>query len=87
MAAFHGLGQLATVMAMGLGSVSFVNVVKALEPVCTALIALLVTGVGLPWQVDLTRTIRSRVPGTRNTQPKKRDRASSRLYQGGEWRC
>jgi solute carrier family 35 protein E1 len=53
-AAFHGLGQLATVMAMGLGSVSFVNVVKALEPVCTALIALLVTGVGLPWQVWLS---------------------------------
>ena len=27
---FHGFGQLATVTAMGLGSVSFVNVVKVL---------------------------------------------------------
>lgn len=28
----HGLGQLVTVMSLGAGSISFVNVVKALEP-------------------------------------------------------
>ena len=53
-AAFHGLGQLATVTAMGLGSVSFVNVVKALEPVFTALIALAVFRKNMPWQVWLS---------------------------------
>jgi len=53
-AAFHGLGQLATVTAMGLGSVSFVNVVKALEPVFTAVIALIVTRKNMPWQVWLS---------------------------------
>ena len=53
-AAFHGLGQLATVTAMGLGSVSFVNVVKALEPVFTACIALVVFGKNMPWQVWLS---------------------------------
>ncbi|EKX34977.1 hypothetical protein GUITHDRAFT_155603, partial [Guillardia theta CCMP2712] len=53
-AVFHGFGQLATVTAMGLGSVSFVNVVKALEPICTALIGLIVTGRNLPWQVWLS---------------------------------
>lgn len=53
-AGFHGLGQLATVTAMGLGSVSFVNVVKALEPVFTALIALAVFGKNMPWQVWLS---------------------------------
>jgi len=51
-AIFHGLGQLATVVAMGLGSVSFVNVVKALEPIFTAIIGMAVTGVMLPWQVS-----------------------------------
>jgi drug/metabolite transporter (DMT)-like permease len=50
-AAFHGLGQLATVTSMSLGSVSFVNVVKALEPVFTAAITLLVLGKNMPWQV------------------------------------
>lgn len=50
-AAFHGLGQLATVTAMGLGSVSFVNVVKALEPVFTACISLIVFRKNMPWQV------------------------------------
>jgi drug/metabolite transporter (DMT)-like permease len=48
---FHGAGQLATVVAMGLGSVSFVNVVKALEPIFTAFIGVAVTSVALPWQV------------------------------------
>ena len=48
---FHGAGQLATVVAMGLGSVSFVNVVKALEPIFTAFIGVAVTGIALPWQV------------------------------------
>jgi len=50
-AVFHGAGQLATVVAMGLGSVSFVNVVKALEPIFTAFIGVAVTSVALPWQV------------------------------------
>eukprot|EP00282_Hemiselmis_andersenii_P005924 CAMPEP_0114135332 /NCGR_PEP_ID=MMETSP0043_2-20121206/14643_1 /TAXON_ID=464988 /ORGANISM="Hemiselmis andersenii, Strain CCMP644" /LENGTH=461 /DNA_ID=CAMNT_0001229049 /DNA_START=21 /DNA_END=1403 /DNA_ORIENTATION=+ len=50
-ALFHGAGQLATVMSMSLGSVSFVNVVKALEPIFTAFIGVMVTGVALPWQV------------------------------------
>jgi len=36
---------------MSLGSVSFVNVVKALEPVFTAAITLLVLGKNMPWQV------------------------------------
>jgi len=53
-AAFHGLGQLATVTSMSLGSVSFVNVVKALEPVFTAAITLLVLGKNMPWQVWLS---------------------------------
>lgn len=53
-AAFHGLGQLATVTAMGLGSVSFVNVVKALEPVFTACITLVVMRKNMPWQVWLS---------------------------------
>eukprot|EP00285_Hemiselmis_virescens_P019236 CAMPEP_0173392240 /NCGR_PEP_ID=MMETSP1356-20130122/18841_1 /TAXON_ID=77927 ORGANISM="Hemiselmis virescens, Strain PCC157" /NCGR_SAMPLE_ID=MMETSP1356 /ASSEMBLY_ACC=CAM_ASM_000847 /LENGTH=408 /DNA_ID=CAMNT_0014349985 /DNA_START=52 /DNA_END=1278 /DNA_ORIENTATION=- len=50
-ALFHGCGQLATVMSMSLGSVSFVNVVKALEPIFTAFIGVAVTGVALPWPV------------------------------------
>jgi len=53
-AAFHGAGQLATVVAMGLGSVSFVNVVKALEPIFTAAIGVFVTRIALPWQVWLS---------------------------------
>ena len=66
---------------LGLGSVSFIHVVKPVRVHqgvrcgVTALIALLVTGVGLPWQVHPSSKaeIRNPKPGTRNQKPESRD--------------
>jgi solute carrier family 35 protein E1 len=43
-ASMHGLGNLASVVSFGAGSVSFAHVVKALEPVVAALLSILITG-------------------------------------------
>lgn len=40
----HGLGHLVTVMSMGLGAVSFVHVVKAMEPVFAAVLSAIFAG-------------------------------------------
>lgn len=41
----HGFGHLVTVLSMGLGAVSFVHVVKAMEPVFAAALSAIFTGV------------------------------------------
>jgi len=40
----HGFGHLVTVLSMGLGAVSFVHVVKAMEPVFAAVLSAIFTG-------------------------------------------
>eukprot|EP01035_Chromulina_nebulosa_P023293 gene23293-30188_t len=53
-AAYTTLSHIAGVIALGTGAVSFTQVVKAAEPVFTALIAALFTRQFLPWQSYLS---------------------------------
>ena len=48
---FHGGGQLATVLSLGAGAVSFTHVVKAIEPFFSALVAAVWFGQVFRWQV------------------------------------
>lgn len=50
-AAFHGLGQLATVVSLGAGAVSFTHIVKAMEPFFSAMASALVLRQTFSWQV------------------------------------
>lgn len=48
---FHGGGQLATVLSLGAGAVSFTHVVKAMEPLFSALVAAVWFRQVFRWQV------------------------------------
>lgn len=48
---FHGGGQLATVLSLGAGAVSFTHVVKAMEPFFSALVAAVCFRQVFRWQV------------------------------------
>ncbi|CAM9999297.1 unnamed protein product [Pylaiella littoralis] len=48
---FHGDGQLATVLSLGAGAVSFTHVVKAMEPFFSALVAAVWFRQVFRWQV------------------------------------
>lgn len=50
----HGLGNIATVISLGAGAVSFTHVVKASEPCFAAIFTALLLGCSLPWQIYLT---------------------------------
>lgn len=52
--AAHGLGQVATVLSLGAGAVSFTHIVKALEPFFSALASALICGEWLRPQVYAT---------------------------------
>lgn len=53
---FHGGGQLATVLSLGAGAVSFTHVVKAMEPFFSALVAAVWFRQVFRWQVYASLT-------------------------------
>jgi solute carrier family 35 protein E1 len=50
-ASMHSLGNIATVVSLGSGAISFTHVVKASEPVFAAVFSAFLLGSSMPWQV------------------------------------
>lgn len=51
---WHSLGQLATVVSLGAGAVSFTHIVKAMEPFFSAFVSALISHKWMPWYVYAT---------------------------------
>lgn len=51
---YHAAGQLLSMISLGAGPVSFTHIVKALEPLFSALVSALIFGKWMHWQVYVT---------------------------------
>ena len=51
---YHSTGQLLSMISLGAGPVSFTHIVKALEPLFSALVSALIFGKWMDWQVYAT---------------------------------